>query len=144
ADMAENRYFNHEEKEHPNKRFAIDRLRTLGLRPMVVAENIATQFGIKYIPGRPAYPLDHGGLSDKPDGKPIPPHTYASFAKVVVDAWMASPPHREDIMLRDAKYMGAAARELWPGKGTRQGEEDFHKFFIVQVFFTPLPPRGDN
>jgi uncharacterized protein YkwD len=146
-DMAENRYLSHEEPEKPKgprRRMPIDRVRAVGLKPMLVAENIATQFGIQYKSGKPVYDLSQWGrkgLSYRPNGDPIPRHTYLSFARTVVDSWMASPAHRENILVRDARYIGSAAREEWPGKGRKSGDEEFHKFYVAQVFFTPMPGR---
>jgi len=42
-------------------------------------------------------------------GKAIPPHTYASLARTMVDYWYHSPGHRANMMNRKVKVMGAGA-----------------------------------
>jgi uncharacterized protein YkwD len=137
-DMSEKRYLQHEEKDNPKHREPIDRARAVGLNPMLIAENIATAFGIQYQAGRKVYPLEQWnrtGLSYEPNGKPIPPHTYVSFARALVSQWMDSPHHRENILLPDARYMGSACT---PSRDPSDDRE-FHKFYCAQEFFTPMP-----
>jgi uncharacterized protein YkwD len=137
-DMAEKSYLDHEEKDNPGRKDPIDRIRAVGLKPRVVGENIATAFGIQYEPGRKAYPLrqwDRSGVSYTEDGPAIPPHTYRTFAAALVKGWWNSPHHRENILLPDAQYLGNACV---PAKPKTESDEDFHKFYCAQEFFTPM------
>jgi uncharacterized protein YkwD len=138
-DMAAKGYLEHEEKDNPKLRQPIDRVRAVGLNPILVAENIATSFGIQYGAGRKVYPLEQwnrSGLSYEPNGEPIPPHTYASFARALLTQWMNSPHHRENILVPDARFMGSAC-----APSREPGDRDFHKFYCAQEFFSPMPER---
>jgi uncharacterized protein YkwD len=140
VDMSQGGWFGHDHPTDPRKRTVLDRAKLVGLRPMFVAENLVMEYGIRYEPGREVYETTRrrgrGGLSYRPHGDPIPRHTYHSFAKQVVGRWIDSPPHRENIESKYPKLMGAAAR---PGRS--EDEVRFQKFYVVQVFFTPLPAR---
>jgi uncharacterized protein YkwD len=85
-----------------------DRSAFVGIANPHVAENIATEFGIQYSAGTQVYPLDKdaGIFSYTFNGILIPNHTYLSFASVVVDAWMHSPPHRANILSADGLELG--------------------------------------
>jgi uncharacterized protein YkwD len=142
-DMVAKNYLAHDEKDtktpHP-----IDRVRAVGLSPILVAENIATASGIQYEGGKPVFPLRQWrreGLSYKENGPAIPPHTYRTFTANVVKQWIDSPTHRANIMLRDAKYLGSAC---WPATAKGQTETEFHKFYCGQVFFAPSRFANDE
>ncbi|CAN5546784.1 hypothetical protein BH09PLA1_BH09PLA1_14220 [soil metagenome] len=142
-DMVAKNYLAHAEKgtktPHP-----IDRVRAAGLAPILVAENIGTASGIQYKGGEPVFPLRQwrrGGLSYRENGPAIPPHTYRTFTEVVVKQWIDSPTHRENIMLRDAKYLGAACL---PAIAKGATESEFHKFYTAQVLFTPSRFANDE
>lgn len=112
-----------------------DRVRYVGLDFRQVAENIArlgllnvppgvTQVGVRQRDGREeSYLLD--------TGRAVPPHTYASFAARVVADWMASPPHRTNIVNPALVSLGCAARRNVSWKGRQE------QVYAVQVFFTP-------
>jgi len=139
-DMSAKSYLAHEEKDNPKLRDPIDRIRSTGLKPMLAAENIATTFGIQYQGGRKAFPLrqwGRDGLSYTEDGPAIPRHTYRSFAAALVEQWMKSPHHRENILLPDARYLGSACVPAQPSNDETTNE--FHKFYCAQEFFTPKP-----
>ena len=42
-------------------------------------------------------------------GKPIPPHTYSSLARMIVKLWMESPSHRVNILDRNVQMTASAA-----------------------------------
>jgi uncharacterized protein YkwD len=136
-DMVEKNYLAHDEKgtKYPHP---MDRVRTTGLRPQYVAENIALAFGIQYEGGRDVYPLKQWrreGLSYRQDGPAIPPQTYRTFAAHALKQWMDSPGHRANILDPHSKFMGSAAIAAMPtGKVV---QDAFHKFYAGQVFFTP-------
>jgi uncharacterized protein YkwD len=137
--MAEGHWFSHVNEGDPKKREVIDRVKLLGLNPMFVGENIIMEYGMRYQPKRRAYDIRRNGepwLSYEPNGEPIPPHTYLSFAKQVTRRWMDSPAHRENMLSKHAKFLSSAARP-----GNTEDELRFHKYYAVQVFFTPMPGR---
>ena len=136
-DMAAGGWFGHENPNDPKRRTVLDRAKLLGLSPMFVGENIIMEYGIRYEPKRKVYDTNRGGtpgLSYRPDGEPIPRHTYHSFAKQVVQRWIDSPPHHENIVSTHAKFLGSAARP-----GHKEDEQRFQKFYAAQVFFAPMP-----
>jgi uncharacterized protein YkwD len=141
ADMAAGGWFSHTHPEDPKKREVIDRVKLLGLNPRFVAENIIVEHGIRYESGRKVFEITHEGepaLSYSPDGEPVPRHTYLSFARRVVQRWMDSPGHRQNIVSPHARFLGSAAR---PGQS--EDEVRFQKYYCTQVFFAPMPRRGD-
>jgi len=137
SDMSAGGWFAHENPHDPKKRLVFDRVKLLGLNPMFVGENIIMEYGIQYEPRRKVYDTRRGGragLSYRPNGEPIPRHTYHSFAKQVVQRWIDSPPHHENVVSKHARFLGSAARP-----GHKEDEERFQKFYAAQVFFAPMP-----
>jgi len=105
------------------------RLRAAGVVNAMPAENLATYFGIQYQEGKRVYRLagGKGQFSRTPNGPPIPPHTYRSFAEAAVDSWMASPGHRANILAETALELGCGAAFFWSAN-------DFPKFKLVQLY----------
>ncbi len=108
-----------------------DRARLAGFNWSWVGENIATSFGIDYKARTPVYTPDQNGgyFSYEYKGNPILPHTYLSFAKALVNQWMHSSGHRENILNRNYNYLGTGAAHF--------EDESFYmmdKFYGVQVF----------
>lgn len=129
-DMVKRGYFSHFEPNSPNRRTPRDRIEQEGLSPMFSAENIATAFGIKYKSGTKVYPSRQGGkqqFSYSPGGPPIPAHTYKSFAESLLDQWMGSPGHRENILSEEPELLGAGCAESKEKNGLDQ-------FYCVQLF----------
>jgi len=96
----------------PAKKTVRDRFDFLGIETRLLAENVAMVFGIRYKSGDKFYTRKQDGrtvFSVEPDGPPIPPHTYASFAKHLLDEWMASPGHRKNILLPGAICLGVSS-----------------------------------
>jgi uncharacterized protein YkwD len=109
--MAEQNFFAHENPYSNRRNTADQRAKLAGITNPLLAENIATHFGIKYKPATPVYPVDReqGTFSYEPDGALIPHHTYLSFAEAIVAQWMDSPPHRANILSPDALQLGCGA-----------------------------------
>ena len=77
------------------------------------------------------YPLDEPGqFSLTPYGPPIPPHTYASFARDLVESWMNSPSHRRNLLTSKARYLGC-------GCALQIEEAGLAMLFCAQVFYAP-------
>lgn len=127
--------------QHPDPEVASlgERLAEVGLEPRFQAENVAMVFGIRYESGSDYFPRredDRWVLSATPDGPPIPPHSYGSFAASLVDGWMNSPGHRRNLLHRSAEFVGHACLHQPSPKSPDQ-------FYCAQVFFAPLGSVGE-
>jgi uncharacterized protein YkwD len=132
-DMAKGGFVDHENPD-PTKKTMNDRAKLAGLRPRVLAENVASAFGRRYKSGQPFYSREENGqkiYSAEPNGRPIPMHTYLSFAEALLDSWMKSPGHRKNILHGEVEYLGCAC-EL------PRNPNAMETFYCTQVFFTPL------
>lgn len=110
-----------------------DRVRSLGLRPSLVSENAGL---LPLIDIDPAYgyierSTETGSIIlDASTGRVAAPHTYATYARAIVDAWMNSPAHRANIVNPEFKYMGCSNRPTRSISGLAM-------ITSIQVFFTP-------
>lgn len=132
-DMAKGGFVGHENPD-PRKKTLGDRAKLAGLRPRVLAENVASTFGRRYTSGKAFYSREENGrkiYSATPDGPPIPMHTYLSFAEALLDSWMKSPGHRKNILHREVEYLGCAC-------ALPRNPNAMETFYCTQVFFTPL------
>ena len=90
-----------------------------------------------HLEGKPFYTREENGkkiFSLEPDGTPVPPHIYVSFAAALFDSWMASAPHRKNILSPESKFLGTRSRlSINPATG-------MPLFYCAQVFFTLLKP----
>lgn len=109
----------------------LDRVRFAGLDPELVAENIA-QISIYDVPSgvRIYYLKNDRTLRDARNAQPVRTHTYASFAHAIVQAWMNSPGHRENIVNAKLAFLGCAAK-------ISRSQDDVPMIFAVQAFYTP-------
>ena len=133
--MEERGSISHVNPESPGKETPADRLRLAGLEAGYSAENVATAFALAYPLGKPLYTREENGkkiLSLEPDGPPVPTHSYVSFAAALLDLWMASAPHRKNILSPKPKFLGAGS-QLSTNEAT-----GMPLFYCAQVFFTPL------
>lgn len=97
-DMVAHRFYSHT-SPIKFKRTLRDRLNKQGINPKYLGENISSTFGIQYEEGKKvAKPNTPGKFRYLSASNPIPPHTYLSFAKMVVHLWMNSPGHRQNIL----------------------------------------------
>jgi uncharacterized protein YkwD len=130
-DMVERDFFAHENPYDEARATPFDRVRLVGLEPRFVAENIATAFRLRYESGKPVYPREEDGetvFSYEPGGPAIEPHAYESFAEALLDGWMGSPGHRENILSEAPTFLGAACMRA-------EKERGMDVFYCVQVFF---------
>ena len=109
--MVEQNFFSHENPRDQARKTSQQRAELAGIKNPMLAENIATHFGIQYKANAPIYPVDRlkGTFSYTPDGPLIPPHTYLSFAEAIVKQWLDSPGHRANILHREAVQLGCGA-----------------------------------
>jgi uncharacterized protein YkwD len=127
--MAKDQAVEHENSD-PKLRTMQDRAKAVGLRPRVLAENVASAFGRRYKSGQNFYIREENGrtiYSYEPEGPAIPMHTYLSFAEALVESWMQSPGHRKNILHKEPEYLGCAC-ELSPKKSGME------TFYCAQVF----------
>lgn len=84
------------------------RLSKAGVPAGYTAENIAQFSGLNYTAGKAVYtPATNGGyFSYTPKGTPLRPRTYAEVGETVVQQWMDSPGHRQNILNPALKYLG--------------------------------------
>jgi len=124
----------HENPEVPKHGTLIKRVESVGVKPGFAAENVATAFGLSYVSGRSFYKREGRGktvFSYTPEGPGMPPHTYESFARALVEAWMNSPGHRKNILHESAEYLGASCV-------ASLAKSEMPIFYCTQVFLAPL------
>lgn len=134
--MAQHAFVGHGNPNAAQKTMA-DRARLAGLQPQFLAENVASTFARDYRSGEKFYVRDENGrtiYSRTPTGPMVPMRSYIEAAKALLDNWMNSPGHRENILHRAPAYLGTACE---PEPGT----SEMAKLYCTQVFFTPLTPR---
>ena len=137
SDMAARDYFAHENPTDAKRKTPWDRAKLAGYDPQLVAENIATAFGLDYKSGTPVFAKGTGAnrtLSATAAGPPLPMRTYAGLARSVVDGWMHSPPHRHNLLSPEPTQLGTACS---PAKVVKDSEAGFFKFYCAQEFGTP-------
>lgn len=109
TDMANNKYLSHYNQKVSEKKTPNDRAVFHGITNPYLAENIAEEFGLQYSAGKEVYTPAKGVFSYRPGGKPIKPHSYLSIAEALLSAWMHSPPHRKNILSKDALQLGCGS-----------------------------------
>jgi uncharacterized protein YkwD len=117
-----------------------DRVQHAGLAPAGVAENIALLSSFEVDPAS-GVALDQrngaGVFVNAATGRKLQPQTYAGFAATVVQAWLDSPGHRENLLHAQITHLGCAVRAL-------RGERGQPMIFSVQVFYLPTQPPDES
>lgn len=110
-----------------------DRIEQVGLQAARAGEN-AARLPILDTRGATAFGIRHEDGIRTPinlvTGEPLRPHTYASFAADIVQRWLASPGHRENLLNPRYTVLGCAVRLTQPA-------HDFAQVFAVQVLVEP-------
>jgi uncharacterized protein YkwD len=131
--MAQTGSISHVNTLDPSRRNIDDRARAAGIAYRFLAENVAMNFAIDYQSGRPIMtrrgPAGEWVFSYSPNGPPLPFHTYAGLARVVVTQWLNSAGHRRNLLSRDAQYLGCAA-----APGLRDLSHGLGNIYCAQVF----------
>jgi len=104
--MVKDDFFSHYDPNSKKLRDPNDRARYVGIENPFLAENIVESFVLKYKAGDEVYPRGKGVFSYKQDGDLIPPHTYLSLGEAMIDRWMNSPQHRDNILSKKAVQLG--------------------------------------
>jgi uncharacterized protein YkwD len=95
------------------------RIESAGLQPTVVRENLARMPVLEQANGSNRRP------------------TYAELAGRIVQGWLDSPDHRDNLLSTDVTHVGVATRLVLVPVRTEA-------VFVVQVFCTPAPPRPEG
>lgn len=129
-DMCSGGFFSHINPTKSDRKNPSDRFRLCGITNPMAAENIANSFAIKYKSNSKVYIIDKEAMlySYSPEGKPIEPHSYISFADRLLEQWLNSKGHRENILRATAIELGCAAVFF------RENELAIPKFMCVQNF----------
>ncbi len=110
--MISRNFYDHQNKTGAAYRTPDQRIRTFGGDYHATAENIA-QFPTIDMP-RQYCPRQQSDRTyryfDCRTGKAFRPFTYAAFARMSVQKWMASPGHRANILNDDLTFLACAAR----------------------------------
>lgn len=133
ADMRKHDYFGHRNPKDPKAPKIGDRLRRFLPGLNYAAENLAditawrmrrgeSYFIEQYQAGRYVF------LGE--DDKPLPTETYAGFARKATGEWMASPPHRANLVDPDFTLIGVAVK--FPGNPF--GSEEMPLTLVGQCF----------
>lgn len=105
--MTQHNFFSHTSVV-PGMESMSQRLNKAGIPAGYTAENIAQFSGLNYTAGKAVYtPATNGGyFSYTPKGTPLRPRTYAEVGETVVQQWMDSPGHRQNILNPALNYLG--------------------------------------
>ena len=128
--MANGRYLSHTNPHQKSLRTPKDRAQRAGYDPRYISENVATHFDIQYKNGTAFYRLPKGAkgrFSYQPKGKPIPSHTYRTFARSLLNQWMNSTGHRHNILSELPVQMGA-------GCAAAAADDEMNTLYCVQMF----------
>ena len=127
AQMVEHDFFGHTAPPRAALSRPVDRLLAAGVvSPHTPAENIATWFAMNYQPGDGYRVIDVETFSYRSRGRALQPHTPEGLAQALVDYWMESQGHRENILSRVPDAMGCAA--------TMYLQDRFPMYKAVQLF----------
>jgi uncharacterized protein YkwD len=121
GDMAQLGFFDHRSPVAGRNSF-LDRLDSAGARYGEARENILKDFFIAYKSGVEYRVISHQACTYTYGGRTgiLPRHTYASLGQAMVEDWMASPNHRDNMLSPNVTRHGAAiaptgGRELCGG-----------------------------
>lgn len=131
ARMVDHDFYSHGDPLDPALSDPDDRARRVGIDNPHIGENIHDHGAI--VADGPVYPLGRGRFAATPDGPPLPAYTYRQLARAIVDEWMASRGHRENILRQSARQLGVGVRFYWRDGGWPfvKVVEDFQVFADV-------------
>jgi len=141
SDMVRLHFFSHNNPHESEKKNFKQRLAMYGIEQGYRAENISDMFGIRYEQGSALIPPDttEGDFRDFKTGKPIPVHTYLSFAKALLEGWMNSSGHRANILNSKLVYLGCGAYHY-----INESFYGMDQFKAVQNFASVVPDIGGS
>lgn len=129
-DMTTYNFFSHS-SPLKGKKSVSDRVERAGFDWSRVGENIAISFAIEYEAGRSVFTPDQndGYFSYDYRGEKILAHTYMGFAKSLVQQWMDSPGHKQNILDPNFTFLGIGLSHK-----TKASFYNIDQFYGVQVF----------
>lgn len=115
-DMVKYNFFSHNSPV-PGKHSLIERIKKTGIQKEYLGENITYNYilklsGISYMP-----PSSMGDFYKSDGVTKIETHTYKSFAVEIVNDWMKSPGHRENILNKQFNMLGCGCAFYYSGTG---------------------------
>lgn len=135
-EMGDKRFYDHVNRKDRDMRTALDRAQHFGYYGGAIGENLALEFLINYkaeasywhekTPNGIKY---YYGDSGHNRGY-VPPHTYLSLGKSIVQAWINSPGHRANLLAKEFKYLGVGVYV----EPETQGSTNIPRIFAAQVF----------
>lgn len=134
--MGDRRFYDHVNPYDRSMRTALDRSKRFGYTGGSIGENLALEFLINYKAQQKYwYEVTGTGIKyyygDSGHNRGyVPEHTYLSLGKSIVNAWINSPAHRENLLYRDFKYLGVGVY-LEP---ETQGNKNIPRIYAAQVF----------
>ena len=134
--MRDKGFVAHEDPYDPGRRTPKDRAVRVGILNPMISENLATNATIEYVSGQRVYYKGvPGKFSATPEGPLLPPHTYASLAKRLVQQWLNSPGHRKNLLHPQVVELGCGVAFQW--------ENTFPIVYAVQNFqlYEPLKAK---
>ena len=111
-EMVNHKFYDHINPKLPSMRDPSKRVLYFEFSSETVGENIAQQFLLDYKDGEGFNTTGQGDqlqyffTDGKKKGKMVPPFTYGGFAEQIVKQWIASPPHRENMLGKQYSFMG--------------------------------------
>ncbi|MEO7932419.1 MAG: CAP domain-containing protein [Chthoniobacterales bacterium] len=124
--MAEEKFFAHRNPNDAGQRTLTDRIRGVGLETKAYAENIALTYSVDF--------RDMQAWSKSRHQTPAPAaleYTYRALAKSVVQQWVNSRGHRQNMLGRPYSQIGL-------GFATAQDSRGFERVYCVQTFCAPI------
>jgi uncharacterized protein YkwD len=104
--MVSDDFFDHINPKTKKMREPNDRARYAGISNPKLAENIIEGFLLRYTENVPVIYEGPGIFRYKPEDDPIEAHTYLSLGEVLMERWMKSLKHRENILSSHAVQLG--------------------------------------
>jgi uncharacterized protein YkwD len=104
--MVAGHFFDHTNPKSKKLRNPDDRARHVGIVNPYLAENIIEGFLLQYKQNVPVYYGGPGIFRYHPEDKPIKAYTYLGLGESLLDRWMNSPKHRENILSVNALQLG--------------------------------------
>ncbi len=135
-EMGDKRFYDHVNRKDRTMRTAMDRAQKFGYSGGAIGENLALEFVLNY-KAESSYWHERSAntikyyYGDSGHNKGyVPQHTYLSLGKSIVQAWINSPGHRENLLHKEFKYLGVGVY-LEP---ETQGNTNIPRIFAAQVF----------
>lgn len=105
-DMAKDNFFSHTNPKNKKHREADDRAIVAGIANPHLAENIIEGFILQYQSNMQVIPVEPGVFRNPETNQLLAAHTYLSLSDALLEGWMNSQGHRENILSDKALELG--------------------------------------